>query len=133
MIPALFTRMCNGRPEATNRLANASTDDGSRRSIDSTSTPSIPASPATARAAVTRDHDDRRSRVAEGAHRLDPDARVAAGDDGHLAAQVDAVGHLSGGRGGAEPGAEWSLGATISPVYRRISAVRSSNYPAGLI
>lgn len=48
MTPALFTRMCSGRPEARKRSAKASIEAGSSRSMVSTSTPSIPFSAASA-------------------------------------------------------------------------------------
>ncbi|NHN32829.1 hypothetical protein G9U52_23700 [Paenibacillus sp. S3N08] len=41
IIPALSTRICNGRFELRKRWANASMEDGSKRSNDSNSTPGI--------------------------------------------------------------------------------------------
>ncbi len=52
MIPALFTRMWSGRPEPTNRAANASIDAGSAKSRPSNSTRSSPARDARAFSAV---------------------------------------------------------------------------------
>ena len=55
-----------------------------------------------ARAGVAHGERDVRSRAGERARRLDPDARRAARDDRALAAEVDALDHLRGGRVEAE-------------------------------
>ena len=52
MMPALFTRMWRGRPDAENRAANASTDCGSIKSRLSISTRSMPVSAARALSGV---------------------------------------------------------------------------------
>ena len=48
-------------------------------------------------------------RLGKGAGRLQPDARIAARDDGEASRQVDAVEHLAGVRRGAEPGSDGVL------------------------
>lgn len=70
MMPALFTRMCKGLPEATNCSANASMVAGARRSSTSISTRS--ASPHLSACAryITGRNNHSRTRVYKNPNRL---------------------------------------------------------------
>ena len=129
MIAALLMRMSTvaaGRRGSARR--RPCTLSRSPRSSSSTSTPRCRRAPRAARASrAPGRHDDVRAGAGERAGRLEAEPRVAAGDDGQLAGQVDAGDDLGGGGGGAEAGSDRVLRAGHAPTVRPRAPIYDSS------